>query len=124
MGEKSGGRVEAMMSGAHGSTRSSPRGAALPRGRQRPGLGKAAAMGLACACLAASLSRANGQLDPAEMQRQVQQQMGGGGSCGGGGGAGPNRIGMFPCVYFSRGPLVRKQESWSKLDFLFENGSN
>lgn len=76
------------MGGKRGSR---TRGAALPRGRQRPGFGKAAAVGLAC--LAASLSKSNGQLDPAEMQRQVQQQMGGG-SCGGGGGASPNRIGM------------------------------
>ena len=80
-------KMEAM-SGKHGSrTRD-----ALPRGRHPPGFGKAAALGLAC--LAASLSKANGQLDPAEMQRQVQQQMGGG-SCGGGGGASPNRIGMI-----------------------------
>ena len=77
------------MGGKHGSR---TRGVAYLRGRQRPGFGTAAALGLAC--LATSLSKAIGQLDPAEMQRQVQQQMGGG-SCGDCGGASPNRIGMI-----------------------------
>lgn len=76
------------MSEKHGSR---TRGDAYPRGRQCSGFGTAAALGFAC--LAASLSKANGQLDPAEMQRQIQQQMGGG-CCGGDGGASPNRIGM------------------------------
>ena len=97
-----------MTTKTYGYTRSGVRGDALPRGRQRPGLGKAAALGLTCACLAASLSKSNGQLDPAEMQRQIQQQMGGGGSCGGGGGAGPNRLGTYQVFNSAQNPLQEK----------------
>lgn len=47
---------------------------------------------VACMLFAVMVSTAEGQMDPVEMQRQIQQQMGGG---GGGGGATPNRIGKY-----------------------------
>lgn len=57
---------------------------------------RAVAGGTLVAWLAATVQIADGQMDPAEMQRQLQQQMGGGGGSGGGGAPAPNRIGKSP----------------------------
>lgn len=63
----------------------------LPQQQQRatPALRVATVLAV---CFAVILSTAEGQMDPAEMQRQIQQQMGGG-SGGGGAAPTPNRIG-------------------------------
>lgn len=60
--------------------------------QQQPRLRKAMQSALLIAWLAATVFIAEGQMDPTEMQRQIQQQMGGG-SGGADGATSPNRIG-------------------------------
>lgn len=44
------------------------------------------------------------QMDPAEMQRMIQQQMGDSAGGGGGGGAPPNRMGEILCMILETPP--------------------